>query len=147
MYREKVQGRQRIRMLNVSRLREVAPAADGVRVTVEFLPTGEEAVLDSDLLVYATGYQPRGLGENLGEIAKVCLRDEEDALLVGRDHRVETAAHVSADVYLQGGTEHSHGLTSTLLSTTAVRAGEILSSLLARHAARRTAPADSSAHR
>ncbi|MGW1273979.1 lysine N(6)-hydroxylase/L-ornithine N(5)-oxygenase family protein [Streptomyces sp. NPDC002491] len=142
MYREKVQGRQRLRMLNVSRLREVAPAADGVRVSVEFLPTGEEAELDSDLLVYATGYQPRGLGENLGEIAKVCLRDEEDALLVGRDHRVGTAAHVHADVYLQGGTEHSHGLTSTLLSTTAVRAGEILGSLLARRAAAQAVPAD-----
>ncbi|MFJ6727833.1 lysine N(6)-hydroxylase/L-ornithine N(5)-oxygenase family protein [Streptomyces sp. NPDC091281] len=131
MYREKVQGTQRIRMLNVSRLREVTRRPDGVRVTVEFLPTGEEQVLDADLLVYATGYRPRGMGDNLGEVAKVCLRDDEDALRVGRDHRVETVAHVSAGVYLQGGTEHTHGLTSTLLSTTAVRSGEILTSLLA----------------
>ena len=34
-------------------------------------------------------------------------------------------------LYLQGGTEHTHGLASTLLSTTAVRAGEIRDSLLA----------------
>lgn len=43
---------------------------------------------------------------------------------------------VSAGIYLQGGTEHTHGLTSTLLSTTAIRAGEIRDSLLtsrARH--------------
>ncbi|MCM1977264.1 MULTISPECIES: lysine N(6)-hydroxylase/L-ornithine N(5)-oxygenase family protein [Streptomyces] len=134
MYQEKVQGRQRLRMMNVSRLREVAEHADGVKVTVEFLPTGEHEVLDCDLVVYATGYQPRGIGDNLGEIAKLCLRDEEDQLRIGRDHRVETAAHVRADIYLQGGTEHTHGLTSTLLSTTAVRAGEISASLLSRNA-------------
>ncbi|MEU9734904.1 SidA/IucD/PvdA family monooxygenase [Streptomyces sp. NPDC048002] len=131
MYREKVQGRQRLRMMNVSRIREVADDPEGMRVTVEFLPTGEREVLDCDLIVYATGYRPRGLGDHLGDIDKLCLRDEEDQLRVGRDHRVETAANVRAEIYLQGGTEHTHGLTSTLLSTTAVRAGEICSSLLA----------------
>ncbi|MDT9696844.1 SidA/IucD/PvdA family monooxygenase [Streptomyces sp. P17] len=134
MYQEKVQGRQRLRMMNVSRIREVARGTDDLQVTVEFLPTGEREVLSSDLIVYATGYQPRGIGDHLGEIAKLCLRDDEDQLRVGRDHRVETAAHVTAGVYLQGGTEHTHGLTSTLLSTTAVRAGEICSSLLSQHA-------------
>ncbi|MEU9167201.1 lysine N(6)-hydroxylase/L-ornithine N(5)-oxygenase family protein [Streptomyces sp. NPDC048420] len=131
MYQEKVQGRERLRMMNVSRIREVEAEADEVKVTVEFLPTGEREVLAADLLVYATGYQPRGIGEHLGEVAKLCLRDEEDALVVGRDHRVATAPHVTAGIYLQGGTEHTHGLTSTLLSTTAVRAGEIRESLLA----------------
>ncbi|GEC05446.1 lysine/ornithine N-monooxygenase [Streptomyces spinoverrucosus] len=135
MYQEKVQGRQRLRMMNVSRIREVEDGADDVRVTVEFLPTGEREVIASDLLVYATGYQPQGIGDHLGELAKLCLRDEEDTLRVGRDHRVETAPNVTADIYLQGGTEHTHGLTSTLLSTTAVRAGEILDSLLARRTA------------
>ncbi|WAZ19888.1 lysine N(6)-hydroxylase/L-ornithine N(5)-oxygenase family protein [Streptomyces cinnabarinus] len=134
MYQEKVQGRQRLRMLNVSRIREVASGADGLRVTVEFLPTGQRQELACDVIVYATGYQPRGIGDHLGEIAKLCLRDEEDQLRVGRDHRVETAAHVRAEIYLQGGTEHTHGLTSTLLSTTAVRAGEICGSLLAQNA-------------
>ncbi|WP_215452295.1 lysine N(6)-hydroxylase/L-ornithine N(5)-oxygenase family protein [Streptomyces sp. ATCC 21386] len=135
MYQEKVQGRERLRMMNVSRLREVEAGPDDVKVTVEFLPTGEREVLSSDLLVYATGYRPRGVGDDLGEIGKLCLRDDEDALLVGRDHRVATNPNVTADIYLQGGTEHTHGLTSTLLSTTAVRAGEICASLLDRRAA------------
>ncbi|MCC9708112.1 lysine N(6)-hydroxylase/L-ornithine N(5)-oxygenase family protein [Streptomyces sp. MNU76] len=135
MYQEKVQGRERLRMMNVSRLREVEDGPEDVKVTVEFLPTGEREVLSCDLLVYATGYRPRGVGDDLGEIGKLCLRDDEDALMVGRDHRVTTNPHVTADIYLQGGTEHTHGLTSTLLSTTAVRAGEICASLLARRAA------------
>ncbi|MEU2157327.1 lysine N(6)-hydroxylase/L-ornithine N(5)-oxygenase family protein [Streptomyces sp. NPDC019396] len=132
MYQEKVRGRERLRMMNVSRIREVGTHVAGVRVTVEFLPTGERELLAADLLVHATGYQPRGLGDDLGEVAKLCLRDEEDLIQVDRDHRVVTVSNVTAGIYLQGGTEHTHGLTSTLLSTTAVRAGEICSSLLAR---------------
>jgi L-ornithine N5-oxygenase len=42
---------------------------------------------------------------------------------------------------VQGGTEHSHGLTSTLLSNIAVRTGEIVESIVARHAAPRLARA------
>ncbi|MFI1016705.1 lysine N(6)-hydroxylase/L-ornithine N(5)-oxygenase family protein [Streptomyces sp. NPDC020965] len=131
MYQEKVQGRQRLRMLNISRLRGVETPGDQLEITVEYLPTGERDVLDADLLVHATGYQPQGIGERLGEIGKLCLRDDEDALLVGRDHRVATVANVEAGIYLQGGTEHTHGITSTLLSNTAVRAGEIRAALLA----------------
>ncbi len=125
-YREKVAGRERLRFLNVSRIRAVDPAADGgLDVAVEFLPTGEKQVLSADVLVLATGYRPRDLGSLLGEAAKLCLRDDGDEIRVGRDHRVETVPEVSAGLYLQGGTEHTHGLTSTLLSTVAVRAEEI----------------------
>ncbi|MFI1396041.1 lysine N(6)-hydroxylase/L-ornithine N(5)-oxygenase family protein [Streptomyces sp. NPDC020681] len=132
MYQEKVAGSQRLRMLNVSRIREVETKPDSLDVTVEFLPTGERNVLTADLLVHATGYRPQDLGERLGELGKLCLRDEEDALLVGRDHRIVTTPNVVSDVYMQGGTEHTHGITSTLLSNTAVRAGEIRASLVAR---------------
>ena len=72
----------------------------------------------------------------LGRAAKLCLRDEEDEVRIGRDYRVETPPHVSAGIYLQGAGEHTHGLTSTLLSTTAIRAGEIRDSLLGHRATR-----------
>ncbi|GHJ41207.1 lysine/ornithine N-monooxygenase [Streptomyces sp. TS71-3] len=125
-YQEKVAGRERLRFLNVSRISGVTPRPDGLLdVAVEYLPTGELQLLRADLLVHATGYRPRDLTSLLGEAAKVCLRDDSDAVRVRRDHRVETASDVQAGIYLQGGTEHTHGLTSTLLSTTAIRAGEI----------------------
>jgi len=44
--------------------------------------------------------------------------------------RVATAP-VREGVYLQGGTEKTHGLTASLLSDVAVRAGEVLNSILA----------------
>lgn len=131
-YRELVEGRERLRLLNASRLGDVRTEGDGLAVSVEHLPTGRRETLDADLLVYATGYRPIDVGVLLGEAAKLCLRDEEDAIRVGRDHRVEVLPTVTAGIYLQGATEHSHGLSSTLLSTTAVRAGEIRASLLAR---------------
>ncbi|KIF71793.1 L-lysine 6-monooxygenase [Streptomyces sp. AcH 505] len=145
MYQEKVQGRERLRMLNVSRIHEVEESGERIDVTVEFLPTGERSVLTADLLVHATGYRPPDIGERLGEIGKLLLRDEEDAPLVGRDHRAVTAPNVVSGIYLQGGTEHTHGLTSTLLSNTAVRAGEIHASLLAEHTTRTRGAARSAA--
>lgn len=141
-YQERVQGKERLRMLNVSRLRSVESDADGLRATVEFLPTGELQVLEADLLVYATGYRPPDPGPLLGAADALCQRDEQGALRVTRDHRVCVADHVTAGIYLQGATEHTHGITSTLLSHTAVRVGEILDSVRSR----RRRPQPSAAH-
>ncbi|MFF3886353.1 lysine N(6)-hydroxylase/L-ornithine N(5)-oxygenase family protein [Streptomyces sp. NPDC001914] len=134
MYREKVLGRERLRLRNVSRIRDVRARDDLLDVTVEYLPTGERETISCDLLVHATGYRPRDLDALLGRAGKLCLRDDNDSVLVGRDHRVELSPEVTAGIYVQGATEHTHGLTSTLLSTTAVRSGEILDSLLTHRA-------------
>ncbi|MFD6550201.1 lysine N(6)-hydroxylase/L-ornithine N(5)-oxygenase family protein [Streptomyces sp. NPDC058398] len=134
MYREKVLGKERLRLRNVSRIRDVRAREDLLDVTVEYLPTGERETISCDLLVHATGYRPRDLDTLLGRAAKLCLRDDKDSVLVGRDHRLEFTPEVTAGIYVQGATEHTHGLTSTLLSTTAVRSGEILGSLLTHRA-------------
>lgn len=65
-------------------------------------------------------------GPLLGDISRECLRDATGLLQVSRDYRVATTDAVRGGIYLQGGTEHSHGLSSSLLSNIAVRAGEIL---------------------
>jgi L-ornithine N5-oxygenase len=57
---------------------------------------------------------------------------------VGRDYRVETTSGVQAGIYLQGGTEHTHGISSSLLSNISVRAGEIVESMAAAWAAAAT---------
>ena len=49
---------------------------------------------------------------------------------VERDYRLVTSPDVHGGIYLQGGTEKTHGLTASLLSNVAVRSGEILTSLL-----------------
>jgi L-ornithine N5-monooxygenase len=129
-YREKVRGTSRLRVFNVSRATQVVRTGQGVRATVASLTTGEQTVLDADVAVFATGYLPADPVGQLGELARHCPRDEDGRLRVGRDYRVRTAPEVSGGIYLQGGTEHTHGITSSLLSNTAVRVGEILQSIV-----------------
>jgi L-ornithine N5-oxygenase len=129
-YQEKVLGTERLRFLNVSRLAHLEEVHDKVRATVKSLVTGEETTLDADVVVYATGYSPADSLGLLGEIARCCHRDDQGRLRVERDYRVVTDPELRCGIYLQGGTEHTHGITSSLLSSTAIRVGEILDSIL-----------------
>jgi L-ornithine N5-oxygenase len=131
-YQEKVLGTERLRFLNVSRLTGVEETPDKVRATVKSLVTGEESPLDADVVVFATGYSPADPLGILGEVADRCLRDDEGRVRVERDYRVATHPELRCGIYLQGGTEHTHGITSSLLSNTAIRVGEILDSILDR---------------
>ncbi|WP_329011368.1 lysine N(6)-hydroxylase/L-ornithine N(5)-oxygenase family protein [Micromonospora rifamycinica] len=129
-YQEKVTGIHRLRLLNMSRLTGAREHDGRVAATVETLTTGEESVLDADILVCATGYQPVDPFPLLDDAARYYHRDGFGRAVVQRDYRLQADASVSANVYLQGGTEHSHGISASLLSNAAVRAGEILGSIV-----------------
>lgn len=129
-YQEKVLGTRRLRLFNVSRVAETVETGTGVRTVVESLTTHEKTVLDCDVLVYATGYRPNDPLGLLGDLAALCHRDDLGRPAVARDYRVHTDGELRAGLYLQGSTEHTHGISSSLLSTTAVRAGQILDSIV-----------------
>ncbi|MFI9121215.1 lysine N(6)-hydroxylase/L-ornithine N(5)-oxygenase family protein [Streptomyces bikiniensis] len=131
-YQEKVLGAERLRFVNVSRLTGVEERPDGVRATVANLVTGEDTVLDADVVVFATGYRQADALGLLGDVADRCHRDGSGRVRVERDYRVTTDPELRCGIYLQGGTEHTHGITSSLLSNTAIRVGEILESILER---------------
>jgi len=140
VYQEKVTGRERLRILHACRVLEVdddGAVGEPVRVALECLSSGERSELACDAIVFATGYRsvcPLGL---LGAAHGLCTTSEDGMVCLGRDYRVATGcAMQGSGIYLQGATEHSHGIGSTLLSNTAVRAGEILGSIL-EHDARR----------
>ncbi|WP_344414360.1 lysine N(6)-hydroxylase/L-ornithine N(5)-oxygenase family protein [Amycolatopsis minnesotensis] len=141
VYRENVLGVRRLRIFNMSRPVELTETATGVRATIEDLATGEHTVFDADVAVYSTGYLPADPSPLLGELAEHCRRDDDGRLCVTRDYRLETDPAVLGGIYLQGGTEHSHGITSSLLSNTAVRVGEILDSIIGRREPAAPAPA------
>lgn len=128
-YQERVQGNRRLFIHNASQIRSADAVSDGLRVEVEYLPTGEVRTLEADVLVYATGYRPSDVSVLLGDADRVCRRDADGELCVGRDYRVQADESVTAGIYVQGATEHAHGVTATLLSNTAIRAGEILDSI------------------
>jgi L-ornithine N5-oxygenase len=131
-YQEKVTGNQRLKMLNVSRVRELIDTADGVRVVIESLSSGEKVDLEADVIVYSTGYRPADPYAMLGQVGALCPPDESGRPRLDRDYRIVGAPELACGIYLQGGTEHSHGLSSSLLSNSAVRAGEILDSIVRR---------------
>jgi lysine/ornithine N-monooxygenase len=83
-----------------------------------------------DTVIFATGYRPVCPLGLLGQARSLCVTGNDGTVHVQRDYRIATTCRTSAGIYVQGATEHSHGIGSTLLSNTAVRAGEILDSLL-----------------
>lgn len=131
VYREKVTGRQRLRMMNTTLVTAQDVDAAGVTVTVEHLPTGTEEQLSADAVVYATGYEPVDPTDLLGDARALVCRDAEGRPEIGRDHALVLDTAATAALYTQGASEHTHGLSSTLLSTVAVRAGEVLASVTA----------------
>lgn len=134
-YHERVAGTERLRFRNVSRVADVVDVGDRVELAVESLIDGSREVITADAVVYATGYRASDplalLADGLGA---ACGRDPHGRLDVRRDYRIGTGAlddgaPVHAGIYLQGPTEHTHGITSTLLSNIAVRSGEVVASL------------------
>ncbi|WP_328956988.1 lysine N(6)-hydroxylase/L-ornithine N(5)-oxygenase family protein [Kitasatospora purpeofusca] len=150
-YQESVRGERRLHVHNMSRVTSLGRGPDGrPRLEVEYLPDGRGTSLDVDVAVFATGYRQMDPAPLLGPVADLCKRDSNGRLRVGRDYRVETGADTSAGLYLQGGTEHTHGISSSLLSNLAVRAWEIVESITAAPRPAAEAPDDepirSSAH-
>ncbi|MCK8678268.1 lysine N(6)-hydroxylase/L-ornithine N(5)-oxygenase family protein [Streptomyces lichenis] len=130
-YQEKVAGTERLRVMGTTALTAVEELPDGARAVLRSLTTGEAFTLECDAVVMATGYTPTDPLQLLGPLAEECLTDGQGRLRIGRDHRVATTDRVRAGIYVQGAAAgHSHGITSSLLSTLAVRSGEICDSLL-----------------
>lgn len=128
-----------MRFLNVSRVADVVETDDRVELAVESMVDRSREVLTADLVLYATGYRPSDPVGLLGALAPKCRRDGLGRLEIGRDYRVVTDDDVTAGIYVQGATEHTHGLSSTLLSNVAVRSGEIAASIAARRPVRHPA--------
>ncbi|MCI3934213.1 lysine N(6)-hydroxylase/L-ornithine N(5)-oxygenase family protein [Streptomyces sp. AN091965] len=134
-YEEEVAGEKRLHFLNLTRVKEVKRSGDDTRVVLHSLLGGEaQQEIDVDALVFATGYEGMDATNLLGDLDRFCRRDAQGRHQVERDYRVVTEPGLSCGIYLQGGTEHTHGLTSSLLSNLAIRSGEIADSIVERRA-------------
>jgi L-ornithine N5-monooxygenase len=131
-YQELVSGGHRIHLHRMSRVANLRPTAEEVEVTLEFIPSGDADVIAADAAIFATGYRPNDPAPILHSILDLCGHDADKRLRVGLDYRVETASSLLCGIYLQGSTEHTHGLSSSLLSNVAVRAGHIVDSVVKR---------------
>ncbi|MFB7754437.1 lysine N(6)-hydroxylase/L-ornithine N(5)-oxygenase family protein [Streptomyces sp. NPDC056121] len=131
-YLEGVKGHRRLHLLNMSRVDEVATNSDNVNLRVQLMLDDTSRELDVDYVVFATGYHPMDCAGLLGGVLDSCKRESDGRLRVGRNYRVVTSEDLTPGIYVQGGVELSHGITSSLLSNIAVRSGEIVDSILQR---------------
>ena len=128
-YDDEVRGVERLQFIELSRVTGVKRSGDDTRITVYSLASDQYRELDVDAIVCATGYESMNIGAMFGDIDGYFKRDSQDRYRLERDYRLITSETVQAGVYLQGGTEHSHGLSSSLLSNMATRSGEIAQSI------------------
>lgn len=130
-YRERVTGRRRLFMRRASEVVGVDETATGIEVQVRSGLDGLTDTLVCDAVVLATGFAAAPVAPLLGDLAPA----DTPLRHVDRDYRLPTSADVGGGIYLQGGTEKTHGITASLLSNSAVRAGEILAAVLDRRTA------------
>ncbi|MEV7543497.1 SidA/IucD/PvdA family monooxygenase [Streptomyces sp. NPDC089915] len=136
-YDEQVRGVQRLHFRNLTRVDAVEGSADGARLVLRSLLDDSREELAVDALVFASGYDGLDPARLLGEdFDRHFQRDAAGRHRVERDYRLVATSGLSCGVYLQGGTEHSHGLTSALLSNIAIRSGEIADSIVLRRTER-----------
>jgi L-ornithine N5-oxygenase len=129
VYAEEVRGGDRLRFVELARVSGVERINENARVALTVLTGDRTAVLDVDLVVFATGYEPMRIRDVLGPVDQYCVRDDRGRYRVERDFRLTTTEDLRCGIYLQGGTEHTHGLSASLLSNVAVRSGDIAASI------------------
>lgn len=131
-YDEQVRGSRRLHFRNLTRVVGVDRSGSGTRVALRSMLDDRTEELAVDALVFATGYDGLDPARLLGDFDRHFQRDAAGRHRVERDYRLVPASELTCGVYVQGGTEHSHGLSSSLLSNIAVRSGEIADSIVLR---------------
>jgi L-ornithine N5-oxygenase len=131
-YDDELRNAGRLRFFKLSRVTGVQRNGSGVRLSVRSLLDDKPTELDADLLVCATGYDSMQPADLLRGLDSYLQHDSNGRYQVTRDYRLMGDIDLPGGIYLQGGTEHTHGLSSSLLSNIAVRSGEIAESILSR---------------
>lgn len=124
LYRQKVSGVERHGFL-CRRMIESATDVDGrVQLQLRDLATGSTEARRYDAVILATGYERRSHRELLAP-----LKDYLDDFRVDRDYQLIARSELETPVFIQGFSQHSHGLSDTLLSVLPARSGEIAAAL------------------
>lgn len=142
LYRQKVSGLDRHGFL-CRRMIESASDVEGrVQLQLRDLATGSTEARRYDAVILATGYERRSHRELLAP-----LKDYLQDFRVDRDYQVLASPELEAPVFIQGFSQHSHGLSDTLLSVLPARSGEIAAALERRlEGNRQGTPVDQTRH-
>lgn len=128
-YAERVAENRRLFLRGASSVCGTREHDRGIEVDILHHPTGDVNRIDCDAVIYATGFAPASLRGILGDLYDRVVEEDGGRPAISRDYRVVTQPPTAGSIYVQGNTEHTHGLTSSLLSNIAIRSGEILESI------------------
>ncbi len=126
-YQEKVQGPRRLVFRPGTEVLEAVESDAAVSVTLHDRIKGQAENLRYDAVVCATGFTSDGVSGLLRGVGIPAAGTPGFA----RDYQLLLDGEPMTGLFVQGPTEATHGLTSTLLSNVAVRGGELLNSVLA----------------
>ena len=129
IYLERLTGEPRLSMVTMVDV-EAAEMVDGeIVLTLNDRMRACRDELRCDLVLLGTGFEgrPPSLVRDLADVCGV------GDVRVSRNYRMITPPDITAGCYLQGSNEATHGMADSLISVLAVRAGEIVTDLLAHH--------------
>ncbi|WP_327594177.1 lysine N(6)-hydroxylase/L-ornithine N(5)-oxygenase family protein [Streptomyces chartreusis] len=131
MYQERLQGTERLRMLTLTDLAGARMDGDEVVLDTVDRKSGERGELRCDLVLLGTGFV-RDMPAMVRELAVTTGAGEAT---VDRNYRMRLPGSYTANCYLQGVNEATHGIADSLLSVLASRSQDIVTDLLARRGA------------
>jgi L-ornithine N5-monooxygenase len=129
IYELELQEERRARFVRLHDVEGCREHADGAELLLRDLTTDARSHLCVDAVVFATGYTDgpaRGLLDGVSDLLR---RDDLGGYVIGRDYRLDTDPRLRARIFVQGMAERTHGLSDSVLSILAVRAGEIGSAI------------------
>jgi L-ornithine N5-oxygenase len=127
MYLERLTGTQRLRMVTAVDVNHARMDGDEVVLGLADRIGELNDELRCDVVMLGTGFE-RSLPALVRQIAGLVGVEQ---FLVSRSYRMIMPPAVTANCYLQGINEESHGIADSLISVLAIRAGEIVHDLLA----------------
>ncbi|PXF29174.1 ornithine monooxygenase [Pokkaliibacter plantistimulans] len=125
LYLQKVSSQQRHRYLRCHGIAQAEAHGDQLALTLHDQDSGTFFRQDYDAVILATGFQRQAHHQLLAPLA-----DWLDSNQTDRYYRVATRPHFLPQIFLQGCSENTHGLSDTLLSVLAIRSAEIRDALL-----------------
>ncbi|WP_405097676.1 SidA/IucD/PvdA family monooxygenase [Micromonospora sp. NBC_01412] len=127
MYQDRLTGNTRIVMHTLTDVLATRMEGDEVVLTVHDRLRATTDELRADLVLLGTGFEQGKPALIRQTAASVGVRE----ITVDRNYRMVTPDSVTAGCYLQGVNEATHGIADSLISVLAVRAGEMVTDLLA----------------
>lgn len=127
-YHDSINNNKRIFLHNTSKIVECKEFKDFVKIKIKNSFNKTSKIIKVDALICATGFKPSNFKKLLANENNYEFKNELP--ITNRYYKLKNKNSSTNGIYLNGGTEHSHGLSSSLLSVTSLRVQEILNSIL-----------------